>query len=74
MKSQRASNVPVLGTGASSADHAHVKKGTPLDLKRREFEETKKFRTNLNAGLDTARQSATRKARQHGKVRPLGGS
>jgi hypothetical protein len=70
----RNANCPVLGDGTNPSDHAHVTKATPLDLKRREFEETKKFRTDLNAGLDTTRQTATRKARQHGKVRPLGGS
>jgi hypothetical protein len=73
MNPQKASNVPVLGDGSNPSDSGHVSKSTPLDLKRREFEDTKQYRTDLNAGIDKTRQTATRNARSKKNVRPLGG-
>ena len=67
------SNVSVLGDGTNPSDSAHVTRKTPLDLKRKEFEETKQYRTDLNAGFNTKRQAATTRARRNGDVRPLGG-
>jgi hypothetical protein len=73
MHPQKVSNVPVLGDGTNPNHSAHVSKSTPLDLKRREFNEAKQYRTDLNAGIDTNRQTATRNARNNKNVRPLGG-
>jgi hypothetical protein len=67
------SNVSVLGDGTNPSDSAHVTKGTPVDLKRKEFKETKQFGTDLNAGFHKTWQTATRNARNNKNVRPLGG-
>jgi hypothetical protein len=73
MNPQKNANCKILGDGSNAADSAHVSKNTPLDLKRREFKDAEKYHTDLNAGIDTKRQTATRNARSKKNVRPLGG-
>jgi hypothetical protein len=68
------SNCRVLGTGSKPEDFAHVKTGTPMDLKRREFQETKQYRTELAPDINQAREKAVSRARRTGNVRPMGGS
>ena len=68
------SNCSVLGDGSQKGDHAHVTKSTPLDLKRREFQEAKQYRTELAPDIDSKREAATTRARRTGNVRPLGGN
>jgi hypothetical protein len=41
----KAKNCAVLGDGSQPGDFAHVKTGTPMDLKLREFQESKQYRT-----------------------------
>jgi hypothetical protein len=65
------SNCALLGTGENASDHAHVTKSTPLDLKRREFRETKQYTTELTPDINQAREKAVSRARRTGNVRPL---
>jgi hypothetical protein len=66
-------NCPVLGTGEKESDHAHVSKSTPMDLKRKELQNDPMYQTKSESDLNAKREENTRKARQEGHVRPLGG-
>ena len=52
----------------SPDDSSHVSTATPMATKKRQMLEA------IEAGLDSAREKATGKARRGGSVRPLGGS
>ena len=65
------SNCRVLGNGSKPEDFAHVIKSTPLDLKRREFQESKQYKTELAPDINPAREKAVSRARRAGNVRPL---
>jgi hypothetical protein len=69
MKSEN--NCSVLGTGDEPQDFAHVKTGNPMDLKRREFQESKQYRTELAFDINPEREAATTRARRTGNARPL---
>jgi hypothetical protein len=49
-------NCLVLGDGSQKGDHAHVTKSTPLDLKRREFQESEQYRTELAPDINQTRE------------------
>ena len=68
------SNCRVLGTGRKTEDFAHISKSTPLDLKRREFEESKQYRTDLAPDINQVREKAVSLAPTRGNVCPLGGN
>jgi len=59
MKTQ--TNCTVLQKGDRAADHSHVQKSAPIDLKKKELASVPR----------TAREIATAKARKGGLVRPL---
>ena len=71
---KKETNCRVLGAGSEPEDFAHVTKSTPLDLKRREFQETKQYKTELAPDINQAREKAVSRARRAGNVRPLGGN
>jgi len=67
-------NCAVLGDGSQPEDHAHVTKSTPLDLKRREFQQAEQYKTELAPDINQTRDKAVSRARRVGNVRPLDGS
>jgi hypothetical protein len=69
MRDSQGNNVHVLGTDAEK--ETHVTRVAPITTKRKEMMADPKYVSDLNAGFDTKRQSATAKARRSGNVRPL---
>ena len=65
------SNCRVLGTGRKTEDFAHISKSTPLDLKLREFQETKQYTTELAPDINPTREKSVSRARRAGNVRSL---
>lgn len=64
-KSVKASNVKLLGTGKDRSDHAHVKRVTPFDTKRKEM------KASSELGLDPKRVKHTTRLRRDKDVKPL---
>jgi hypothetical protein len=71
---QRGNNCCLLQEGNSPADHAHVKRQTPMQTKKAEIENDPMYRTEVDSGLGPRREAATTKARRGpNSVRPLDG-
>lgn len=70
MNSQKEANCCVLGDGSNAADHAHVKRQTPMATKKAEIMGDPQYKSEA---MDSKRESAVTKARREGHVRPLGG-
>ena len=73
MNPMKNANCCVLGDGENSADHAHVKKGTPMQLKKQEYANDPMYQTKAESDLNRKREKATTAARRGGNVRPLDG-
>jgi hypothetical protein len=67
------SNCAVLQTGDKPSDHSHVERATPIATKLKELADDKKYRTELNVGINETRQSHTTRLRRQNinHVKPL---
>jgi hypothetical protein len=67
------SNCAVLQTGDKPSDHSHVRHATPLQTKAKELADDARYRTELGAGVNEARQSRTTRHRRQNPdhVKPL---
>jgi hypothetical protein len=69
MNPQKVANCAVLGDGSNAADHAHVSKKTPIDIKRQELSDNKL--TNPDEDTPMFRETARLRAQKQGQVKPL---
>ena len=65
-------NCEVLGDGSKPEHHSHVRKSSPMTLKRREIMNDPRYRTELSSDtIDKPRESRTTAKRRDKEIRPL---
>jgi hypothetical protein len=70
-RDSQGNNCRILGTSREAADY--ISTSTPMELKKKEYENSPEYVTKAESDLNRSREKAVTAARRGGNVRPLDG-